>query len=178
MNLASLVDKNNNSFMRMASNQSSDNYNGAEHENFSWSQSINDLDVIVKIPDGLKCLDDLKIHVSTRGIKVEARTRNFRAGDQDSDWCVIFQGELSYEIKSSESIWTAIPGKYVHIHLEKSSERWWESLINDEAKISLDKIDCSRDIEELNPQEQMTLQELMWCEHEKNLKRLEKVKEQ
>ncbi|XP_015116459.1 nudC domain-containing protein 3-like [Diachasma alloeum] len=161
----------------MTSNQSADSYNGADHENFSWSQSINDIDVIVKIPGGLKCLDDLKIHVSTRGIKVEACTRNFRTGDGESDWCVIFQGELSYEIKSTESIWTFVAGKYVHIHLEKLSERWWESLTTDEAKISLDKIDCSRDIDELNPQEQMTLKELMWREHEKKLKRVEKVKE-
>lgn len=99
----------------MTANQSGDSYNGADHENFSWSQSINDLDVIVKIPGDFKCLDDLKIHVSTRGIKVETRTRNFRTGDGGTDWCVIFQGVLSFEIKSSECIWTFEPGKYVHV---------------------------------------------------------------
>ncbi|KAK0168173.1 hypothetical protein PV327_001999 [Microctonus hyperodae] len=96
--------------------QSADSYNGASHENFTWSQTINDLDVLINIPDCLTSPGDLKVHVSTKEIKVEARKNILLAGATPSDdWYMIFQGELSFPVKKHEIIWSMIPGDYIHV---------------------------------------------------------------
>lgn len=58
--------------------------------------------------------------------------------------------------------------------MEKKYERWWEALIVGESKIKLDKIDRSRDFNDLKVDEQMKLQELMWNEKQKLLSRISK----
>ncbi|XP_034942733.1 nudC domain-containing protein 3-like [Chelonus insularis] len=147
--------------------QVADSYNGASHDNFTWSQSINDLDVLVNIPDSLTSPGDLKVQISVKKIKVEIR-KNLLEADVDTDeWSVTFEGHLTFPIKLHESLWSLLPGKFVHIHLEKVSERWWEALIIGEPKIQLDKMDCSKDFSDLGEEEQMKLQEMMWKEVKK-----------
>jgi len=48
-------------------------------------------------------------------------------------------------------------------------ERWWEALIVDEPKIDLNKIDCSKHFDDMAPEEQMKVQELMWNQQQKIL---------
>lgn len=147
--------------------KSSDCYNGAARENYTWSQSINDLDVIIHIPQNIKSAKDLQVNIDSERIKVDARTC-ILSDNQDSNptsdkqWTTIFNGELCYKTKKDESVWSIVPKQYINIHLEKAGKRWWEAFIVGEPKISLNKIDCSQNLHELESDEQMKLQELMW----------------
>ena len=48
-------------------------------------------------------------------------------------------------------------------------ERWWESVLVDEPKISVRKIDASRPITDLDDEAQAKIEELMYNEQQKRL---------
>ncbi|KAL6261770.1 hypothetical protein P5V15_006859 [Pogonomyrmex californicus] len=144
----------------------SDSYNGAVRDNYIWTQTLNDLDVLVKIPEHVKASKDtVKINISSNELKIDVKSST---SSVDSKWDNIFNGKLSFKIRRDESIWS-IEGKHINIHLEKTAERWWEALIIDEPKIDLNKIDCSKHFDDMAPEEQMKVQELMWNHQQKVL---------
>lgn len=152
--------------------RSPDSYNGAVREGFTWSQTISDLDVLVKLPSHLKTSKDLKVSLDSNEIKVEARlpaTSESLEADESfsSQWSTIFFGELCFLTRKDESVWSIMPGQYVSIHLEKALDRWWDALIVGEPKIELSRIDCSRNFDDMGLEEQMKVQELMWNHQQK-----------
>lgn len=154
--------------------RSSDSYNGAVRENYTWSQTIGDIDVLVQLPNCIKTAKDLRIHLDSKEIKIEARTSTVEQNQEAEEcryfvWSTIFRGELSFKVRKDESVWSIVPGQHISIHLEKASERWWEALLIGEPKIDLTKIDCSRNLDEMGSEEQMKVQELMWNHQQKLL---------
>ncbi|XP_078040665.1 nudC domain-containing protein 3 [Augochlora pura] len=151
----------------------SDSYNGAVRDNYTWSQSINDLDVLVKLPSSIKTAKDLKVNLDSTHIKIEAKASTLSQHQEqecsNSDWTIIFTGELCHKTRKDESVWSVVPGKHISIHLEKASEKWWEALIVGEPQIELNKIDCSRNLDDMGSEEQMKVQELMWNHQQKLL---------
>ncbi|XP_034188861.1 nudC domain-containing protein 3 isoform X1 [Osmia lignaria lignaria] len=154
--------------------RSSDSYNGAIRENYTWSQTVSDIDVLVQLPSCIKTAKDLRVHLDSKEIKIEARTSRVEQNQEVEEcryfvWTTIFRGELSFKVRKDESVWSIVPGQYISIHLEKASERWWEALLVGEPKIDLTKIDCSRNLDEMGSEEQMKVQELMWNHQQKLL---------
>ncbi|XP_050447287.1 nudC domain-containing protein 3 isoform X2 [Cataglyphis hispanica] len=145
----------------------SDSYNGAVRDNYIWTQTLNDLDVLVKIPEHVKISKDtIRVNISSDEVKIDVKPLN---SSTDSKWDNIFNGKLSFKIRKDESIWSIEAGKHINIHLEKATERWWEALIVDEPKIDLSKIDCSKHLDDMIPEEQMKVQKLMWNQQQKLL---------
>ncbi|XP_015598120.1 nudC domain-containing protein 3 isoform X2 [Cephus cinctus] len=156
--------------------QPSDSYNGAVRENYSWSQSISDLDVLIKVPSAVKKAKDLRVDITTNEIKIETRkhfledTNNIDlASNVSKEWMILFRSELCFKTKKDESVWSLVPGEHITIHLEKCEERWWQALIIGEPNIELNKINCSRNLDELCCRDQMKVQELMWNHQQKLL---------
>ncbi|XP_003487101.1 nudC domain-containing protein 3 [Bombus vosnesenskii] len=152
--------------------RSCDSYNGAVRENYTWSQTISDIDVLVKLPSCIRTAKDLRVQLDSKEIKIEARTSRVEQNQEIEEcryfiWSTIFKGELRFKIRKDESMWSIVPGQYISIHFEKASERWWEALIIGEPKIDLSKIDCSRNLDEMGSEEQMKVQELMWNHQQK-----------
>ncbi|XP_029173166.1 nudC domain-containing protein 3 isoform X2 [Nylanderia fulva] len=145
----------------------SDSYNGAVRDNYVWTQTLTDLDVIVKIPEHIKTSKNtIKVNISSDKIKIDVKPLN---SSTNSEWDNIFNDKLSFKIRKDESIWSVEAGKHINIHLEKVTERWWEALIIDEPKIDLSKIDCSKHFDDMIPEEQMNVQKLMWNQQQKLL---------
>ena len=53
--------------------------------------------------------------------------------------------------------------------LSKERERWWESMLDIEPKLEMDKIDCTRDMDEMSEAEHMKIEEIMWNQRQKEL---------
>ncbi|XP_008203807.1 nudC domain-containing protein 3 isoform X2 [Nasonia vitripennis] len=143
----------------------SDCYNGASYDNYRWSQSIGELDVVVRLPEEARTSKDVLVRLSAEEIEVAVKSSE----DGAEAWKTLLKGRFSFKIKSSESYWCLEPGKHTSLHLEKASERWWESLVDGEPRIELSKIDCSRNLEEMAECEQMKVEELMWNQRRKLL---------
>ncbi|XP_014608691.1 PREDICTED: nudC domain-containing protein 3 [Polistes canadensis] len=150
--------------------QPSDSYNGAIRDTYIWSQTITDVDVLIKLPKITLKPKDLRVTIETQRIKIEA-LQGYETCNKvidKLDWTTIFEGELIFKTKKDESIWSLVSG-YISIHLEKISERWWDALITEEPKIELNKIDCSRNLDEMGLMEQMKVEEVMWNHQQKLL---------
>ncbi|XP_051171169.1 nudC domain-containing protein 3-like, partial [Leptopilina boulardi] len=159
-------------FNKQFTEQTSDSYNGAVRENYTWSQTISDLNVIVKIPQYVKSINQLRISVASEIIKIDIKNGKFDYNE--IEWITLLSGQFYFKIRKDESYWSFVSGQHIIIHLEKTVERWWEALILGEAKIELAKIDCTRNLDELGDAEQMKLEELIWNHQQKLLKNSQK----
>ncbi|KAG7211963.1 hypothetical protein KM043_011168 [Ampulex compressa] len=149
----------------------SDSYNGAVRENYAWSQTISDLNVLVQLPNSIKSTKDIKVDLSAKDIKIQIQSikpiDNAKQNSNNPQWTTILEGDFCFNIHKDESTWSILPGQEISIHLEKASERWWDALIIGEPKIDLSKIDCSKNFYEMGSAEQMKIQELMWNHQQK-----------
>lgn len=131
-------------------------YNGAERENYVWSQTIVDLDVTVKLPDTIKSSKDIKVTINPGDISVLRKS----TGE------VIVKDTFPHKVKAIESFWS-ISGQQLNIHLEKHEERWWKSLLSSEEEIDLTKIDSSRQLYDLPESHIAKIHEMQWNQEQK-----------
>ncbi|KAL3873504.1 hypothetical protein ACJMK2_036613 [Sinanodonta woodiana] len=124
-----------------------DSYNGAVRDNYSWSQTITDVDVKVKVPSYIKKGKDVQVDLSKKHLKVSHK-------DQSGQWVQIVNGELTWDVHHTECIWSLVPGEHIHFDMEKKQERWWEGLLTSEPKINVRSIDCSRSMSDLDDEQQ------------------------
>ncbi|KAK6171407.1 hypothetical protein SNE40_019602 [Patella caerulea] len=139
-----------------------ESYNGAVRENYSWSQSITDVDVRVNVPKAICKGNQVHVVTDKKHLKVGYK-------DCNGDIQIVVDGDLTWEVHKEESIWSLVPGEHVHINLEKKQERWWEGLFVNEPKINVRKIDCSRPMTELDDEAQAKIGEMMFNEQQKRL---------
>lgn len=100
--------------------QPSDSYNGAVREDFTWSQTIGDLDVLVNIPKHVRKAKDLRVDITSDRIRIAAKTESVEGNENrvaSIEWSSIFDGELSFKTQKEESIWCLAPGKHVGVSL-------------------------------------------------------------
>ncbi|XP_061713200.1 nudC domain-containing protein 3 [Cydia pomonella] len=135
--------------------KNSESYNGAVRDKYSWAQTITEIDVTVPLPPDIKSAKDLKVTINPNDICVAYRNDD-----------TIIKDMLQYKIKASDSVWTISGGRLL-IHLEKVQERWWTKLVNSEEAIDLDKIDCSRPLNELPEDHIAKVRELQWNQEQK-----------
>lgn len=135
----------------------SDYYNGSKFDHYAWSQTINELCVIIKVPDNVtpKMLD-IKITSQTISVKLKG------------DGQILLKGDLRYKCKHSDVIWSLV-GTKLDIQLEKIIEIWWDCLLTAEPKIDVQKIDCSRPFESLSESAQAKIEELQWNQERKRM---------
>ncbi|OQR80106.1 nudC domain-containing protein 3-like [Tropilaelaps mercedesae] len=92
---------------------SSDSFNGADRDNYSWTQTHDDIDVRVKITKsqqkfGVICTGGKRLRVT--------------AFDQDV-LVTLVEGDLLHKIKESEMVWTASAGEFIHVSLHEIIRR-------------------------------------------------------
>lgn len=103
------------------SNASSDTYNGGSFENYKWSQSISDLDVVVIVPSSITTSKQLRIFLNSDMLEV-AIVQTSPNNKKVNEWRSIVKGELSHKIKISESFWCLEPGKHVTVSISPSKQ--------------------------------------------------------
>lgn len=133
----------------------SDSYNGATFESYCWSQTISDLDIVIKIPENVS-KKDIKVKILPNKISVKLKDK------------FILEGELYKKCRASEAMWSLDKCK-LNIHLDKCQEMWWSCLVRSEPELDISKIDCSRPYEELPEEAQAKIEELQWNQERKRL---------
>lgn len=82
-------------------------YNGAIRDNYSWSQTISDLDVTIALPNYIESPKDVKVHLNSDDLKIEANIQ--------TKWTTIFEGKLCFKIRKNESIWSLLSKRYINV---------------------------------------------------------------
>lgn len=96
--------------------QPSDSYNGAIRDTYIWSQTITDIDVLIKLPNSSLKAKNLRVNIETQRIKIETmqRLEIYNERIKEPQWTTIFEGELIFKTKKDESVWSLISG-YVSV---------------------------------------------------------------
>lgn len=135
----------------------SERYNGASYENYTWSQTIKEVDIIIKVPENVTS-KDLKIDINSKHLSVKLKPNDM----------ILLEGDLCNKCKHLDALWS-LDKRKLEIHLEKATEIWWECLLTFEPKLDVTKIDCSRPFEELSEEAQAKIEELTWNQERKRL---------
>ncbi|KAK4874200.1 hypothetical protein RN001_013560 [Aquatica leii] len=135
----------------------SESYNGATYDNYTWSQTINDVNIVLKLPKHVSS-KDLQVTILTQKIIVKMKKSNTN----------LLEGDLCQKIKHNDAIWS-LDNHKLDIHLDKASEIWWDCLVTSEPKLDLSKLDCSRPFEELTEEAQAKIEELTWNQERKRM---------
>jgi len=141
----------------------SESYNGAIRENYSWAQSIRDIDIKVKIKSNISKKNDVKVVIQKDHLLVKSKNAN------EDTWTTLIDDNLAWKIKPDESTWSIFAGDHIHINLEKIEERWWENLLANESKLNLRNMNPEKPMQDLEPEAQAKIQQLMYDQHRKRL---------
>uniref|UniRef100_A0A0X3QEA5 NudC domain-containing protein 3 n=1 Tax=Schistocephalus solidus TaxID=70667 RepID=A0A0X3QEA5_SCHSO len=137
-----------------------DCYNGARRDLYSWSQSIKDLDIRVKIPDSVKSSRDVTVKIEQKHLRIDVQ------GNSEP----LIDKEFLFDIKKQEALWSLdLEERHILINLDKVSELWWEAAFVDEEKIDVQKIDCSRPMHELDEESQAKIAQMLFDQEQKRL---------
>ena len=147
-----------------------DSYNGAIRDNYSWSQEMHEVDVRVRLPDHVISARQCRVTIEKKHLEVSVRPPN--SGNFEK----IVDGELLHEVKYDVSMWSlcnvnpkAGEYKHIYINLEKSDEHWWDALLVGEPKISLNKIECVKSMDDVDEESKGKLKEMVFNERQKKL---------
>ncbi|XP_067672428.1 nudC domain-containing protein 3-like isoform X2 [Haliotis asinina] len=137
-------------------------YNGARREKYVWSQSISDVDIRIFVPPYIKKGKQVEVTVEKRHLRVCYR-------DDKGVSQTVVDGSMTWDVNKEECMWSLVPAEHIHVSLEKREERWWESALEDEPKINVRNIDCSRPMTDLDDEAQAKIGEMMFNEQQKRL---------
>ncbi|CAH1402094.1 unnamed protein product [Nezara viridula] len=129
--------------------------NGADLENYRWTQTLQELEVFIGTFDLLTLPEEVRrLMSSTKNIRVPLKTTfNVKSRDLVVDLGKthlkiglkghdpIVDGELEHEIKIEESTWVIEDGKTLFLTVEKVNKmEWWSRLLATDPEIATRKI--------------------------------------
>lgn len=136
-------------------------FNGAQTSKYSWSQTYDDVDVTVMLPE-IEAAKSLKINIKQFPkpyLKVETPTET------------IIDEPLKYGIIADESTWTFDKKQHqLSINLTKKEKRWWDGLLPSEEPIDVQKnVEATRPMDDLPEDERAVVRKLQFDQHQKRL---------
>lgn len=136
-------------------------FNGAQTSKYSWSQTYDDVDVTVILPE-IEAAKSLKINIKQFPkpyLKVETPTET------------IIDEPLKYGIIADESTWTFDKKQHqLSINLTKKEKRWWDGLLPSEEPIDVQKnVEATRPMDDLPEDERAVVRKLQFDQHQKRL---------
>ncbi|CAB3373332.1 Hypothetical predicted protein [Cloeon dipterum] len=134
--------------------------NGFDFENFSWTQTLQEVEVRVDLG---------KTPLKSRDLFIDIRKTHLRCGIKGRD--AIIDGPLPHEIKVDESTWTLDAGRSLLINLEKVNQmNWWNRLITTHEEINTQKINPEPSkLSDLDGETRGLVEKMMYDQRQKEL---------
>jgi len=105
--------------------------NGANLEHYSWTQTLQDVEVRVPFPE-------IKGKLKGRDIEAKVTKNKLRVGLRNAP--PVIEGDLSETVKEEESMWT-LDNNVVIVSLEKSNQmNWWTCVCKGDKQINTKKV--------------------------------------
>jgi len=135
--------------------------NGANLEKYSWTQTLQDVNIAVPVPKGIK----------SRDIVFEITKSKLKAGIRGQEQ--FLDGELHAEIKTDEATWTLEDGengdRVLSIYFEKLNQMsWWPAVIKGEPEINTRKVQPENSkLSDLDGETRKTVEKMMFDQRQK-----------
>ncbi|XP_015878468.2 protein BOBBER 1 [Ziziphus jujuba] len=133
--------------------------NGLDLEKYSWTQTLQEVTVIIPVPPGTKA----------RFIVCEIKKKHLKVGLKGQP--PIIEGELFRPIKPDDSYWSLEDQSAVSILLTKHDQlEWWKSLVKGDPEIDTQKVEPeSSKLSDLDPETRQTVEKMMFDQRQKSM---------
>lgn len=146
--------------------------NGGSTKTFRWTQTLEEVTVIVAPPQGTRG-KDLSVSIKGGSISVQMKATNATTGkandgDHDEEPRTIIDGNLTDRIKPDESTWS-IEGGVLLLTLQKARRTWWECVLVGDPPIDTTLVDSRRRIDEYDDSTQGAIRRILFDERQQRL---------
>lgn len=131
---------------------------GGDHEKYSWTQQLTELEIEIPFPEGTK----------SRDVLVDIQKKNLKVGLKNAE--PILSGELFNEVKPAECSWTIDKG-VVSITLFKiNTMEWWPNVVKTEPEIDTKKISPeSSKLSDLEGETRAMVEKMMYDQRQREM---------
>jgi len=136
--------------------------NGAVYDNYSWTQSLQDLVVTVTVPAGTKA-KFLTVDIQKKALKVAVKGQE-----------AVVDGELEKSVKLEDCFWSIEDNpkeanRLVTITLSKSNQmEWWKTVVVGDEEINTQKVEPENSkLSDLDGDTRQTVEKMMYDQRQK-----------
>eukprot|EP00250_Pteridium_aquilinum_P002149 c12351_g1_i1 orf=87-1139(+) len=131
--------------------------NGADHDNYSWTQTLSEATVQIPVPPGTK----------SRSITCEIKKKQLTAGLKGQP--PVLKGELYAPVVTDDCFWSLEDGKTLSILLTKANQmEWWNCIVKGEPIINTQKVEPENSkLSDLDPETRQTVEKMMFDQRQK-----------
>jgi len=137
--------------------------NGAVHDLYRWTQTLQDLNVYVPVPAGTRA-KHLVIDIKKASLKV-------KIGGHET---AVLDGELFGAVKMEDCFWSVEDdptsgGRLVSMTLQKVNQmEWWKSVVKGEPEINTQKVEPENSkLSDLDGETRQTVEKMMYDQRQK-----------
>ncbi|KAJ4981214.1 hypothetical protein NE237_032051 [Protea cynaroides] len=133
--------------------------NGLDLENYSWTQTLQEVTVTVPVPPGTK----------SRFVACEIKKNHLKIGLKGVP--PIIDGDLYQSVKVDDCFWSIEDSKFLSILLTKHNQmEWWKSLVKGDPEIDTQKVEPENSkLSDLDPETRQTVEKMMFDQRQKSM---------
>ncbi|MEN2496117.1 MAG: hypothetical protein MHMPM18_000678 [Marteilia pararefringens] len=132
--------------------------NGYDYPDYSWTQTLNTIEIVFKIPD------------ISRSFDVEILPKTLTITDQDSE--VLLHKKTWFKaVVYDDCLWVKEDDSIVLTVYKRDNTSWWEKLFVEEPKkLDLQKVQPENsNISDLDPETRMSVEKMMYDQKQKQM---------
>ncbi|XP_072952878.1 protein BOBBER 1 [Typha angustifolia] len=133
--------------------------NGLDLENYSWTQSLQEVNVSIPVPQGTK----------SRCVTCEIKKNHLKVGLKGQP--PIIDGDLYQSVRADDCFWSIEDGKFISVLLTKHNQmEWWKCLVKGDPEIDTQKVEPENSkLSDLDPETRQTVEKMMFDQRQKSM---------
>ena len=133
--------------------------NGYDTERYNWAQTLQDVTVSIRVPNGTKA-KMMQVSIESKRLSVGIK------GDEP-----ILAGDLPETVQPDECSWSIVDGNLVEVYLQKvNTMSWWSRVVEGEPELNTKKVQPENSkLSDLDGETRATVEKMMYDQRQKAL---------